>query len=352
MFSPSDSALLSAIPAPLLAWYNQVKRPLPWRNGNDAYQVWISEIMLQQTRISAVLDYYARFMAALPNIAALADVTEDELMKLWQGLGYYSRARNLQKTSKILQASYCCRFPEDYDSIRALPGIGEYTAGAIASIAFRIPVPAVDGNVLRVLTRILANESDIAKASTKSAFRDALLAVIPQDTPGEFNQAIMELGETVCLPNGAPLCGKCPLKHLCNAHASGRAEELPVKTKAKERRIEKRNVYLFFYNGCVALRRRPDTGLLARLWEFPNEDTSEIDFLLRWGIHTSGIKRSVATGKHIFSHIEWHMEAFSLEATDPALPEGWVWATSDELDSIYAIPNAFRFVEKVLPFNY
>ena len=197
---------------PLLQWYEQNKRVLPWRSDPTPYHVWVSEIMLQQTRVAAVLGYYARFMQALPDVKTLAEVDEDELMKLWQGLGYYNRARNLKKAARVIMEKFSGTFPNTYEDILSLPGIGEYTAGAVASIGFGIPVPCVDGNVLRVLTRLIGDDSDITKPETKRFLRDALLMAIPKENPAAFNQALMELGALVCVPNGAPDCENCPLK--------------------------------------------------------------------------------------------------------------------------------------------
>lgn len=332
---------LTQVVFPLLDWYRENARILPWRTEVTPYRVWISEIMLQQTRVAAVIGYFERFMAALPTVEDLAQVPEDELMKLWQGLGYYNRARNLQKAARQILERHGGQMPDDYDAIRALAGIGDYTAGAIASIAFGIPVPAVDGNVLRVLARILGDERDIARQDTKDAARRLLLQVIPQNAPGQFNQALMELGATVCLPNGAPLCDRCPVKEFCVARAQDKIALLPVKAPKKGRRIEERTVYLIFYNGKVALRRRPSRGLLAGLWEYPNELTEKPDPLEGWHI-VPAAGESVGRGKHIFTHIEWHMEAQAITATTPELPEGWVWASKRQLEQVYAVPNAFQ----------
>ena len=214
---PVEQQRLGEITIPLLQWFSEHARVLPWRSDPTPYHVWVSEIMLQQTRVAAVLDYYRRFMEALPAVADLAAVEEERLMKLWQGLGYYNRARNLQKAARQVMTEFGGAFPRTYEEIRSLAGVGDYTAGAIASIAFGIPVPAVDGNVLRVLARVLGDERDIGRQSTKDWARAALLDIIPAGQPGNFNQAMMELGATVCLPNGAPLCGQCPAAPFCEA---------------------------------------------------------------------------------------------------------------------------------------
>ena len=256
---------LTRLPIPLLQWYHENARTLPWRSDPTPYHVWVSEIMLQQTRVAAVLEYYRRFMEALPTVADLAAVEEDKLLKLWQGLGYYNRARNLQKAARQVVEDFGGTFPGDYETLLGLSGVGEYTAGAIASIAFGQPVPAVDGNVLRVVSRLTGDGSDITKPETKKRMWADLKAVIPVRSPGDFNQAMMDLGATVCLPNGAPLCEKCPAADFCRARLEGRTGELPYKPPKKARRVEDRVVFLLFHEGKVALRQRPKKGLLGAL---------------------------------------------------------------------------------------
>ena len=259
-----------AVTGRLLDWYNTHRRDLPWRESTDPYRVWVSEIMLQQTRVAAVLPYYRRWMEALPDVAALAAVEEDRLMKLWEGLGYYSRARNLQRAAKVVMENHGGRFPDTFEGLRALPGIGDYTAGAVASIAFHRPVPAVDGNVLRITARLAALGEDILSPGGRRLFTDMVAELVPPDRPGDFNQALMDLGATVCLPNGQPDCGACPLAALCAAHAAGRETDFPVKRKKQTRRREEMTVYLLLREGRIALRRREARGLLAGLWEFPH----------------------------------------------------------------------------------
>lgn len=328
------------LPIPLLNWYRDHARDLPWRRNPEPYAVWVSEIMLQQTRVSAVVDYYHRFMEELPMVSALAEVPEDRLMKLWQGLGYYSRARNLQKAARQIQEQYGGIFPNSYEQIRALPGVGDYTAGAISSIAFGLPVPAVDGNVMRVIARLTGDSGDISTPAMKKKVTAALGEGILLDAPGQFNQALMELGALVCLPNGAPLCGQCPTAAFCRAFQEGRTDQLPVKKTKKPRRIEPRNVYLLFYQGQVALRRRPAKGLLAGLWEFPHTLEGE-NGLAQWGLEGIALERT-GTARHIFSHIEWHMTGWTARMENPDLPEGWVWADAAALEKEYALPNAFQ----------
>ena len=332
---------LEQLPIPLLLWYRENARVLPWRTHPTPYRVWVSEIMLQQTRVAAVLDYYRRFLEAAPTVADLAALPEDALMKLWQGLGYYSRARNLQKAARQIMEQFGGVFQNTYEDIRSLAGVGDYTAGAISSIAFGIPVPAVDGNVLRVVARITGDSGDITTPAMKKKVTAALQEVIPIGEPGNFNQAMMELGATVCPPNGAPLCEKCPAASFCRALREDRIGELPVKAPKKGRRIEERWVYLLFSGDCVALRRRPNKGLLAGLWEYPNELASEASLLASLGLPLGELER-VGTGKHIFSHIEWRMTAYTAQVEDLVLPEGWVWADREALAREYAVPNAFQ----------
>ena len=327
---------LAQLPVPLLRWYQENARVLPWRSDPTPYHVWLSEIMLQQTRVAAVLDYYRRFLAELPTVEDLAGVEEDRLLKLWQGLGYYNRARNLQKAARQIMEEHGGVFPDTYETIRALCGVGDYTAGAIASIAFGIPVPAVDGNVLRVVSRLTGDERDITKPQTKTAVGEALRRIMPVRAPGDFNQAMMELGATICLPNGAPLCAQCPARDFCVARLTERTGELPVKAAKKERRVEERTVFLIFRQNRVALRRRAKKGLLAGLWEYPNELSPA-----PCPVEAEGLEDGPA-GKHIFTHIEWRMKSLIVYAGGEELPEGWVWAGREELEGTYAVPNAFR----------
>lgn len=336
---------LEKLPLPLLLWYRENARTLPWRSDPTPYHVWVSEIMLQQTRVAAVLEYYRRFMEALPTVEDLAACEEERLMKLWQGLGYYSRARNLQKAARQVMEDFKGEFPAGYDAILTLAGVGEYTAGAIASIAFGQAVPAVDGNVLRVVSRLADDHRPVTDPAVKGEIRSALCRVIPGDLPGDFNQALMELGATVCLPNGAPLCDRCPAKDFCAAHKKGTALELPVKPPKKARRVEERQVCLIFRKGRVALRKRQKKGLLAGLWEYPNEPAP-------WPCPVAGEVVFAATGKHIFTHVEWHMTAYAVTAERDGLPEGWLWAGRRDLAEVYPLPSAFapfaRIVEEYL----
>lgn len=332
------------ISEPLLEWYAQNSRELPWRENTNAYRVWVSEIMLQQTRVEAVKPYYLRFMAALPDIKALAEVQEETLLKLWEGLGYYSRARNLQRAAKLVMERHGGVLPSDMRQLRDLPGIGPYTAGAIASIAYGVAEPAVDGNVLRVLARLSGSELDIAQPATRVAAEKTVRDMIPADHPGAFNQALMELGACVCLPNAAPFCLQCPVAMLCRAHRDGRETELPVRSKKAARRVEEHTVFVLRQTTCVAVRKRHDSGLLAGLWELPNlpghlEQGGLVRQLSQWGITPIGaIERY--TRKHIFTHVEWHMRVYALDVQADWLPEGWEW--TDVNAGAHALPTAFR----------
>lgn len=324
---------------PLLDWYGSHARILPWRSDPTPYRVWISEIMLQQTRVSAVIPYYERFLQRLPTVEALAECEDEVLMKLWEGLGYYSRARNLKKAARKIMDQFGGEFPDRYEEVLSLPGIGDYTAGAICSIALGLPEPAVDGNVLRVFARISGDFSDIAKNETKQRYRARIREVMPNGRTSEYTQALMELGATVCLPNGVPLCDRCPARDFCRALAEGLTDSLPVKSGPKPRKVEERVVGLFFRNGRVALRKRPETGLLSGLWEYPNE-LMPFD-PAAWGIPFEQAA-PFGEGRHIFSHIEWQMHGISACACSEELPSGYVWADAEQVRNVYAVPAAFR----------
>ena len=333
----------------ILRWYPMVRRPLPWRQDPTPYHVWVAEIMLQQTRIEAVIPYYTRFLKELPAIPDLAAVPEDRLLKLWEGLGYYSRARNLKKAAALLQEQYGGCLPASAAELRRLPGIGDYTAGAIASIAFGLPEPAVDGNVLRVITRLTACADDIADAKTKSAVKDALRTCYPSGyEAGLLTEGIMELGETVCLPNGVPHCEACPLAAICTAHRIGQELNFPVKTAKKPRRIERKTVLLLRCGRRFAVRRRPGTGLLAGLWEFPTVDGAlTAEQAARFAAEQSVSVRALVpcgTSKHIFTHVEWHMSGFLLDCENEV--PGFVWRTPEEIAAEIPLPTAFRAWQK------
>ncbi len=305
----------------LLDWYEANARILPWRLEPTPYHVWISEIMLQQTRVEAVRGYYDRFLTALPTIEDLANASEDVLLKLWEGLGYYSRVRNLQKAAKVVVDEYDGVLPASYKELLKLPGIGSYTAGAIASIAYGIPVSAVDGNVLRIAKRLAGSFDDITKASVKKQLEIDFTAITPEDAAGAFNQSLMDLGATICIPNGRPLCEKCPVMHLCMAFKKDLQSQIPVKPKKKGRRIEEKTVFVLECDGKLVLHKRANKGLLAGLWELPNiEGKSSIDKvqdMLKRSSHMDEFADieliSLGEGKHIFSHVEWHMIGFHIK---------------------------------------
>lgn len=329
----------------LLPWFEQHRRPLPFRQEPSAYHIWVSEIMLQQTRVSAALPYYERFVAALPTPAALAACEPDRLRKLWQGLGYYSRVSNMQKAARILCEQYGGDLPADFTALRALPGIGDYTAGAIASIAFGIPVPAVDGNVLRVFARLYDDDADVTLPATKAAFTQRVMDQMPKDRPGPYNEALMELGALVCLPNGAPQCSDCPLRTLCRGYASGRAEQLPTKPPKKAKTVLPVTVALVRSPAGVLLQRRPRKGLLAGLWQpAAFEEALEQDALgerlAQMGIPVQW-EAPLPPARHVFTHRIWQLSGWQGTAPAVKLPEGWVWAPPEALAGQYAVPSAF-----------
>ena len=339
---------------PLVEWFRENQRDLPWRKRMDAYRVWISEIMLQQTRVEAVKPYYERFLKELPDVKALAEVPEDRLLKLWEGLGYYNRARNLKEAACQIMEKYGGRFPETYEEIRGLKGIGNYTAGAVSSFVYGVRKPAVDGNVLRVVTRITADWSDITKAGTRTKVEREVEEVIPAEAAGDFNQSLIELGAIVCVPNGEPKCGICPVSGICLAHAQGRETEFPVKAKKKERRIEKRTILVFRDNEKTAVRKRPDTGLLAGLYEFPGTEghlkqSEAVRYAKSLGLMPIRIKK-LGSAKHIFSHVEWHMVGYEVMVDEleknmreqDAAPGEIVFAELRELKEHYPMPSAFE----------
>ncbi len=317
-----ETEQLKKIPGLLTAWYDTHARVLPWRENPLPYYVWVSEIMLQQTRVEAVKPFFARFIGALPDIASLAQCPEEQLLKLWEGLGYYNRVRNMQKAARIVVAQYDGKLPDSYEVLLTLPGIGSYTAGAIASIAYGKAVPAVDGNVLRVISRICLIEEDVTKQSVKKQFETLLLSVMPQDRPGAFNQSLMELGATVCLPNGEPDCVSCPVRGLCCACDCGRQMDLPVKTPKKGRRVEQRTVFVIRDSERALIHRRPQKGLLAGLYELPNVEgylTQEEALAVVQNYGFSPIRIfPLAPAKHIFSHIEWQMQGYMVLVEDYA----------------------------------
>ncbi len=341
------------IVSPLCDWFSEHARTLPWREDPSPYRVWISEIMLQQTRVEAVKPYFDRFMKELPDISALADCPDDKLLKLWEGLGYYNRARNLKKAAIKIREEYDGIMPADISLLLSLPGIGPYTAGAVSSIAYGEKEAAVDGNVLRVLTRLLADDTDIMKNSFREDAAKALKKIMPEGKSGLFNQALMELGALVCVPNGEPKCAECPWEKFCRAHAEGREGDFPVKTKAKARKIEDKTVLVIRDGDRIVLRKRPPKGLLAGLYEYPSETghLSEKEVLKRvedYGFLPLYIE-PLDEAKHIFSHVEWHMTGFLVRVaqTDRA-PEGLLLVNKEETERDYPVPAAYAAYMKAM----
>lgn len=337
---------IAELAPPLLAWFDENKRVLPFRTDSTPYRVWVSEIMLQQTRVSAALPFFERFVLALPTIADLAACEPERLHKLWEGLGYYSRVRNLQKAAQLVMERHGGELPADYALLQALPGIGAYTAGAIASISFGLPEVAVDGNVLRVFARLLGDGGNVLHPETKQRLSIQVRAAQPPQRPGAYNEALMELGALVCIPNGAPLCAQCPLAVLCTAHKENTVEALPVKTPLKARKIVPLTVAVVSRGGRVLLHRRPETGLLAGLWEpllleGVCTEAAAVLALAALGV-TARPLEPLRTAKHVFTHLEWHMNGYALAAESDALPPNCVWATPAEVRGVYTLPNAFK----------
>lgn len=348
----TDEERLLALRNPLISWYRKNRRILPWREKPEPYRVWISEIMLQQTRVEAVKPYFERFIGRLPDVRELAEAEEKVLLKFWEGLGYYNRARNLQKAARMMVEQYGGKLPASYEELLKLPGIGSYTAGAIASIAYGIKEPAVDGNVLRVLSRILANREDIGKLAVKKKMEQLIRSVMgEEEQPGEYNQAWIELGALICIPAGAPLCSVCPCESVCLAKKQDLLDEIPVKAKKKKRKIEEKTIFLIEYQDSIAIRKRTEEGLLASLYEFPNlpghleEDKikEELGLLPQDLI---SIKR-LPDSTHIFSHIEWHMIGYHLKVRKE-YAKRYKMIKRIEILEKYPLPNAFGTYTKVL----
>ena len=334
---------MTSLPSALLPWYRENRRDLPWRKNREAYHVWLSEIMLQQTRVEAVKGYYTRFLDVLPNVEALANCDDALLHKLWEGLGYYSRVRNLKKAAQVILEKHGGVFPRTYEAVRALPGIGDYTAGAICSICYDLPTPAVDGNVLRVVSRLTEDPTPIDLPAQKKAVSAALAEVYPEEA-GEFTQALMELGATLCGPNRKPRCGECPCRDFCGGALHGTAEQYPVKLPKKGKRTEEKTVFILSCDGCYALEKRPDTGLLAGLWQFPNvpgklDVPQALAAAEKLGVTPRDIHKQIDR-THIFTHIRWEMRGIFLEVAEPA--GNFLWLTEQQIEKEAALPTAFR----------
>ncbi len=325
----------------LLNWYQQNKRDLPWRKDQNPYHVWISEIMLQQTRIEAVIGYYDRFIKRLPSIQDLAQINDDELLKLWEGLGYYTRARNLKKAAIMIMEEYDGIFPNTFEQIMSLPGIGEYTASAIGSICFSLKEVTIDGNVLRVYMRLQNCYDNVDDLKIRRKVRNELQKIMPEEA-GDFNQALMELGETICLPNGIPKCSECPLKNFCKSYQNDTYLELPIKNKKKDKKEEKYTILLFYYKSQFVLEKRKESGLLQNLWQFPNiqghlTKKQLENYLKENKIKFLKVKKSVSY-THIFTHKRWNMISYMVELDKNDYNMNW-----NDLKTLKekAIPTAF-----------
>ena len=333
----------AVLPERLPEWFDRNARDLPWRENRDPYRVWVSEIMLQQTRVEAVRGYYARFLQAFPTVSDLANAQEDTLFKLWEGLGYYSRARNLHRAAKQIVSDFGGVFPERYADIRALPGIGDYTAGAIASICFEQPRAAVDGNVLRVTARFSADDTPVDDPSHKKKITALLEEVYPSGSCGKFTQSLMELGATVCTPR-APRCGECPLQDVCRGYRLGTAAALPVKKPKRDKKHVRKTVFLLWCGDRLALSRRAASGLLGGMWEFPNVDVPlDAEKALRmaemFGVQPETLLSQV-NRTHVFTHIVWEMTGYSVQCAVP--DPRYTWKTLGEIRAETALPTAFR----------
>lgn len=340
---------LKEIVQPIVSWYRENKRQLAWRENVSAYRVWVSEIMLQQTRVEAVKPFYDRFLKELPTVKDLAEAEEDKLLKLWEGLGYYNRVRNMQKAAVQVMEEFHGEFPKTYEEVLSLSGIGNYTAGAICSFAYGIPKPAVDGNVLRVISRVIASEEDIMKPAVRTKIEYMLDGVIPKDSASDFNQGLIELGALICTPKGMAKCEKCPLGSVCQAKKENKVEELPVKAKTKERRIENRTVFVFRDGENIAIRKRKSKGLLAGLYELPNEEghfteDEVISYSKTKGLYPMRIKK-LGEAKHVFSHVEWHMTGYAVhvDELEKSCEKDMLFIHPEEIQKEYPIPSAFEY---------
>ena len=334
---------LKKLPQVLLSWYYVNQRDLPWRKDKEPYHVWLSEIMLQQTRVEAVKGYYARFLQALPTVADLAVCDDDVLHKLWEGLGYYSRVRNLKKAAQVIMEKHGGQFPRRYEDVLELPGIGTYTAGAICSICYDDPTPAVDGNVLRVVTRLTEDSTPIDSPACKRTVEQHLREVYPK-AAGDFTQALMELGATICGPNRKPDCESCPCRHFCGSAIHGTADRYPVKGEKKARKEEKMTLFILSCQGEYALLKRPSKGLLASMWQFPNvsghlEPNAAMEYLESIGLRPRRLMRQLERS-HIFTHIQWQMRGFFVEVAEPG--GEFTWMTEETVENEAALPTAFR----------
>ncbi len=342
----------------LMNWYEKEARDLPWRREPSPYGIWVSEMMLQQTRVETVIPYYNRFMAAFPDVFALAQGEEEQLLKLWQGLGYYTRARNLKKGAEMVVKNYQGKLPEDKELLMKIPGVGPYVSSAIASMAFQKPVASMDGNLYRVLARLYLWEEEINGVRSKRALTQLAENLLHRERPGDFNQAMMDLGATFCIPNGDPLCNRCPVRQHCKAYSEEKTDSIPVKTGKKPRKVLDKTVFLVRYQNYVVLRKRPDKGLLAGLWELPNVDGhlswEQAQSFLQGGGIMWGDFHERGASKHVFSHLEWRMKGYEMVLNNRMLFSGtepyvhWQWVTLEALHQQHSIPSAFRDYIKLL----
>ncbi len=332
---------LEPLPRLLVPWYEQNKRDLPWRRTRDPYRIFVSEIMLQQTRVNAAIGYYERFFSLFPTVHVLARADDDLLLKAWEGLGYYSRARNLKRAARIVADEYDGVFPASPSVLRLLPGVGDYTAGAVASIAFGLPVAAVDGNVLRIVARVLDYNAPVTPPF-KRTITDALTRIYPVERCGSFTQSFMDLGSAICLPS-RPACLLCPLRAVCAAYAHGTAESLPVRAPKAAKKQQKLTVFVLRNDDTVGVQKRSDTGLLASLWELPNRsghlsDGDAVRVAETMGVRICG-EFSMRRARHVFTHIEWDMLVF--DAQTERVDDSLVWVNPNANEQA-ALPTAFR----------
>jgi A/G-specific adenine glycosylase len=336
----------------LLEWYDKNARKLPWRVGVLPYRVWVSEIMLQQTRVEPVVAYYERFLTEVPNLKSLAELSEERLFKLWEGLGYYHRALNMQKAARIVMQSFQGELPQSIEALKSLPGIGDYTAGAIASIAFGIRARAVDGNVIRVMARVGAITGNVSERLVKKEIEDVVDKLLPHERVGDFNQALMEIGATVCIPNGAPKCQVCPLNSLCKGFLEGIAGSLPIQSKKKPRTQSDMSVFLIRFENQIAIRKRVASGLLPNLWEFlsyegflSNEQIKEV--FRQWNMEVEEILPAPSS-QHVFTHLVWNMQGHVVWVKNKEESLEWVWSSKEEILKKYSIPSAYRAYVKFI----
>ena len=334
----------------LLSWYDEHARVLPWRGIHDPYRTWVSETMLQQTRVETVLSYYNRFLSRFPDVAALAQAPEDDVMKLWEGLGYYRRARNLQKGARQVVETYGGVIPSDPSELLKISGIGAYTAGAIASIAYDVPVPAVDGNVIRVVSRVAGIRENVGIPSVKRRIEQAAAELVPSERPGDFNQAMMDLGATVCTP-GTPSCERCPLTALCDAFRAGDAEDIPDLPRKNPPKEIAYDLCLIFSGERVLMRQRTET-MLQGLWIFPMLEgwraPRQIPAAVKrgTGLVVTAVE-PVGEARHVFTHQVWRMKLYVMQSNVADAPEGWRFVTRAEMDAL-ALPTAVKKAAEVV----